>query len=72
MCGVTPDDIHYTAFDCNHKDPEEKSYSISSRQLAGKFESLIPELDKCDLLCSNCHREWHFKRKDTLYRTKWK
>ena len=71
-CGVTPDDIHYTAFDCNHIDPKEKSYNISARQLSGPWESLKPELDKCELLCSNCHRETTWKRKDTLYRAKWK
>jgi hypothetical protein len=72
MCGNTLDDIHYTAFDCNHLDPTKKSYTVSKKQISMPWELLKSELDKCELLCSNCHRETTFKRKDTLYRAKWK
>ena len=54
-CGVTLEDIHYTAFDCNHIDPSKKSFNIS--QAGFTFESLKDELDKCELVCSNCHRK---------------
>ena len=55
-CGVTPDEIHHTAFDCNHINPEEKTISIS--KIRGMlWEKVKPEVDKCELLCANCHRE---------------
>ena len=41
----------------HHRNPEEKDFSISGRVV--KWEKLKPELDKCDLLCSNCHLEEH-------------
>ena len=43
----------------HHRKPEEKDFSISGRVV--KWEKLRPELDKCDLLCSNCHHEEHEK-----------
>jgi hypothetical protein len=41
----------------HHRDPKEKDFSISRKVLG--WERLQPELDKCDLLCSNCHNEEH-------------
>ncbi len=46
------------ALDCHHRDPTEKEYSPST--LKNYTESIIiNELNKCDLLCANCHREHH-------------
>ena len=42
----------------HHKNPKEKSFGISgSHGLA--WEKVLLELDKCVLLCSNCHSEVH-------------
>jgi predicted HNH restriction endonuclease len=49
------------AFDFHHTDPEQKEFNLS----AGKFTSFNKfksELDKCMLLCANCHREIHSKK----------
>ena len=54
-CGATLEDIHYSAFDCNHKDPSQKSFTISSAGF--DFDKIKNELDKCELVCSNCHRK---------------
>lgn len=45
----------------HHKDPSTKSFKISSRRM--KFETIRDELDKCLLLCVNCHRKEHCKYK---------
>lgn len=45
------------ALDFHHKDPEQKSFSISKGKKS--FETLKPEIDKCELLCKNCHAEEH-------------
>lgn len=46
------------ALEFHHSDPATKEFSLS----AGKFTSFSKfkkELDKCVLLCANCHREQH-------------
>ncbi len=42
----------------HHRNPSEKSFNISSKRMS-TFERIKKELDKCDLLCSNCHRKEH-------------
>jgi 5-methylcytosine-specific restriction endonuclease McrA len=39
----------------DHIDPKTKKFSIASK-LAMKYENLLIELAKCQLLCSACHR----------------
>lgn len=46
------------AFDFHHRNPKEKEFAISNVKWKN-FDRIKPELDKCDLLCSNCHREVH-------------
>lgn len=46
-------------YDFHHRNPEEKEYSISDRVDHATIEELKKEADKCDLLCSNCHRIRH-------------
>jgi hypothetical protein len=42
----------------HHIDPKEKDFSISGNHCRS-FESVKKELDKCILLCANCHAEEH-------------
>jgi hypothetical protein len=46
------------ALEFHHRDPAAKEFSLSRLKMA-RFERLLGELDKCDLLCANCHREVH-------------
>jgi hypothetical protein len=44
--------------DLHHKDPSEKEFAIS--QGCGYSPTrLIKEMEKCVVLCSNCHRKLH-------------
>lgn len=45
------------AFDFHHIDPLEKDFTISSHMTS--WERIKKEIDKCVLICSNCHREVH-------------
>jgi DNA-binding CsgD family transcriptional regulator len=46
------------AFDFHHINPEKKDFSIS-RYLTLSWNKIKDELDKCIMLCANCHRELH-------------
>lgn len=52
----------------HHRDPSKKEFTIGGK-MTWNFERVAAELDKCDLLCSNCHSEVH-EEIDDLRRTK--
>lgn len=43
----------------HHRDPSQKDYAISDK-IRVDVNQLVSELEKCDALCANCHREWHY------------
>tara|TARA_R110000851_G_scaffold78423_6_gene173122 strand:- start:1080 stop:1439 length:360 start_codon:yes stop_codon:yes gene_type:complete len=47
------------ALEFHHKDPNEKDFSISKNGACTSWEKVKAEVDKCMLVCSNCHREIH-------------
>lgn len=48
-----------SALEFHHLDPKEKDINISGIK-SMDFDKYKAELDKCILLCANCHREIHF------------
>lgn len=48
------------ALEFHHLNPEEKDFSISSSGTTKSFERIKIEIDKCILVCANCHREIHY------------
>lgn len=53
------------SLDFHHKNPNEKDFDIGSstygKKIVRNWDRLKPELDKCMLLCKNCHGEIHQK-----------
>jgi len=54
ICGYSK---YQGALDFHHIDPTTKSFSIGSRGHSRSWEQVLKELDKCILVCANCHRE---------------
>ena len=54
-CGY---DHYYGALEFHHLDPNEKDYDWDSLKKR-KWDTITSELDKCIMLCANCHREVH-------------
>jgi|SRR5690349_5763509 len=45
----------------HHIDPLFKDYNLAGTGICKKWSKLVLELDKCKLLCLNCHLELHEK-----------
>ena len=54
----------YWVLDFHHKDPKEKDAEIATLIYMGSKKRIINEIKKCSVLCSNCHRDLHFKEKN--------
>lgn len=51
----------YSIYDFHHLDPDLKEFAITPSETRGKSdEEISAELDKCVLLCKNCHPEIHW------------
>lgn len=50
------------ALEFHHLNPEEKDFQIADIDLSKNLnmDSLKKEVDKCQLVCANCHREIHY------------
>lgn len=51
------------ALQFHHRNPEEKEFALSQINLNDNnfcLTNLLIEIDKCDLLCANCHAEKHY------------
>jgi predicted HNH restriction endonuclease len=50
-------------YDFHHLDPDKKEFAISEKALVSE-ERYFAEVEKCVLLCANCHRLEHKKGKN--------
>jgi hypothetical protein len=57
-CGY---DRYQGALEFHHLDPKEKDFNLSNLKKYSFDERVKLELDKCILVCSNCHREIHYE-----------
>ena len=59
-CEICGYDKNIAALEFHHLDPNVKSFQLDSRHLSNTTrDKIIEELDKCILVCANCHRELH-------------
>lgn len=56
ICGYNK---YQGALEFHHLDPTKKDFVISLKGHCRSWIEIKKELDKCILLCSNCHREVH-------------
>lgn len=55
-CGlISP---HYSVYDFHHRDPKDKEADPGSL-MHRSWETIFKEINKCMLLCANCHRIVH-------------
>ena len=62
-CGVS---YPYYVMDFDHRDARQKSWSIGAKVGGGiTLSKILKEIEKCDVVCSNCHRERTHVRKSS-------
>lgn len=56
ICGQTyPNGV----YDFHHLDPSQKDFNIGNKSSTIKMEIVKKEIEKCILVCANCHRMIH-------------
>jgi hypothetical protein len=48
--------------DWDHRDPSQKRFVVGGSNRLRNWKDLVAETEKCDLVCSNCHRIRTHKR----------
>jgi hypothetical protein len=56
FCGYSK---YVGALDFHHIEPATKKFSLSMDQMYRSWNLTLKELDKCVIICANCHRELH-------------
>lgn len=46
----------------HHRDPSQKDFGLSNGGITHSWSEFLLEVEKCDLLCANCHAEVHFNQ----------
>jgi hypothetical protein len=59
-CSISYPENDCCIFDFHHRNPDEKESDWKKLRLRS-WNKIVIELDKCDLVCSNCHRLRHKK-----------
>ncbi|QEG09033.1 HNH endonuclease [Aeromonas phage 4_4572] len=48
------------ALEFHHLNPEQKDFSLGDKGYTRSWDKIKDELDKCIMVCSNCHKEIHY------------
>jgi predicted HNH restriction endonuclease len=57
-CHLKSNGKNYSVFEFHHLDPAQKDFAWTKLRLKS-IKTIYNELDKCELLCANCHRMRH-------------
>lgn len=54
-------EARWWVLDFHHRDPKTKDKGVAALIQTGSRERVLNEIEKCDVLCSNCHRDLHYR-----------
>lgn len=57
-----------TVYDFHHLDPKTKKFGICQGTRTRTWDEIKIELDKCVMLCANCHRIRHYTDRPIVHR----
>jgi len=58
-CEICGYDRYAEALEFHHNDLPKKEFGISEKGYTRSWKKVMEELDKCIMVCANCHRELH-------------
>ena len=58
-CEICGYDRCIDALEFHHRDLSNKEFGISAKGYTRSWKKVVEELDKCLLICANCHRGLH-------------
>jgi hypothetical protein len=61
---------HPAALDFHHTDPSNKTGSVNQLVSDGRFRVAMKEVEKCIVLCANCHRIHHHEERHAAKKKK--
>ncbi|EKE21567.1 MAG: hypothetical protein ACD_7C00187G0005 [uncultured bacterium] len=62
-CSICGYKKNLSALTFHHKNPTKKYFQLDIRSLSNRNQAVInTEIDKCILVCSNCHAELHYPK----------
>lgn len=68
-CCIKCNNPDYRVLEFHHREPDKKKFSIvQAVHNRYSLPALIREIEKCNLMCANCHRIEHFNDGDELDR----
>lgn len=62
-CSICSED-HPSCLDFHHKDPNEKDGNIREILISYGKKRCLQEIEKCTVLCANCHRKLHYDERN--------
>lgn len=63
-CGLKEETLGF--FEFHHLDPKTKDREIGQMLNSASFDKVLQEVEKCVMLCPNCHKYEHLKEGMTL------
>lgn len=54
---------HPATLDFHHVDEAEKEIEVSAAVFRGNKKKILAEIEKCIVLCANCHRKHHYNER---------
>ncbi len=61
QCEACKQQYELCVYDFHHLDPAQKDFSLSGHRIRQhSWKDIVKEIDKCRLLCANCHRLEHW------------
>jgi len=61
VCHCCKKSFPQSVYDFHHLDPAQKDFGLGQKDSTIKWKAVESEIDKCIMVCANCHRMIHSK-----------